>query len=266
MNEQEMMNQIKEAAEKIQSVAEKIPEVCLVLGSGLGPLSQQAEVISSISYKDVPHFPQTTVPGHDGVLEYALFGGIPMFIMKGRFHYYEGYSTTESSFYVRVMAYLGVKTLVLTNAAGGIAPGMKPGELMVVSDHIGLFCESPLRGPNLSEFGPRFPDQSEVYDHVLMHALLKCAYEENITLHQGTYCYTKGPQYETPAEIRALRTLGVSAVGMSTVAEAIVARHSGMKVLAMSCISNLAAGISPTPLSHNEVITNAAAASETSIR
>ena len=163
------------------------------------------------------------------------------------------------------MAQLGVKTLVMTNAAGGINDQMKPSELMVITDHIGLFCDSPLRGPNLDQFGPRFPDQTLVYDVSLREKLLESAKELNIPLHQGVYAYTRGPQYETPAEIRALKTLGGDAVGMSTVAEAIAASHSGMKVLAVSCITNYAAGISGQPLSHEEVMQNANASSKNSI-
>ena len=265
MTDSDYYSQVIEASEYIRSQVADIPDVCLVLGSGLGPLTDRVETITEISYESIPHFPRTTVAGHDGKLLVAKLSGRKTFIMKGRFHFYEGYSTQEATFYVRVMAKLGVKTLVMTNAAGGINKDMNPSELMVITDHIGLFCESPLRGPNLDEFGPRFPDQTQVYDIELRNKLADSAKELNIPLHQGVYAYTRGPQYETPAEIRALRVLGADAVGMSTVAEAIAASHSGMKVLAVSCITNFAAGISGQPLSHAEVMENANASSKNSI-
>lgn len=256
---------VLQAAEYIRSQVTDIPDACLVLGSGLGPLTDRVETISEIPYENIPHFPRTTVAGHDGKLLVAKLSGKLTFIMKGRFHYYEGYSTQEATFYVRVMATLGVKTLVMTNAAGGINTDMKPSELMVITDHIGLFCDSPLRGKNLDEFGPRFPDQTRVYDSGLSDLLKASAKELGITLHQGVYAYTRGPQYETPAEIRALKILGADAVGMSTVAEAIAASHCGMRILAVSCITNFAAGISGQPLSHAEVMENANASSKNSI-
>ena len=265
MTDSEYYSDILAAAEYIRSQITDVPDVCLVLGSGLGPLTERVTPISTIPYESIPHFPKTTVAGHEGMLLVAELSGRLTFIMKGRFHYYEGYSTSQATFYVRVMAQLGVKTLVMTNAAGGINDQMKPSELMVITDHIGLFCDSPLRGPNLDQFGPRFPDQTLVYDVSLREKLLESAKELNIPLHQGVYAYTRGPQYETPAEIRALKTLGGDAVGMSTVAEAIAASHSGMKVLAVSCITNYAAGISGQPLSHEEVMQNANASSKNSI-
>lgn len=265
MTDSDYYSKVLEASEYIRSKVADIPDVCLVLGSGLGPLTERVETISTIPYEEIPHFPRTTVAGHDGKLLVATLSGRLTFIMKGRFHFYEGYSTQEATFYVRVMAKLGVKTLVMTNAAGGINTVMKPSELMVITDHIGLFCDSPLRGANLDEFGPRFPDQTMVYDLDLRNKLIEAASELNIPLHQGVYAYTRGPQYETPAEIRALRTLGADAVGMSTVAEAIAASHCGMKILAVSCITNFAAGISGKPLSHAEVMENANASSKNSI-
>ena len=265
MTNQYLYSKIVESAEYIKSKVDKIPDSCIVLGSGLGPLTERAEVLVSIPYADIPNFPTTTVAGHDGLLLLAKLSGKLVFIMKGRFHYYEGYSTVEATFYVRVMAKLGVKILVMTNAAGGINTSMKPSELMAITDHISLFCDSPLRGPNLDDFGVRFPDQTSVYDKDLINLLTQCAEELNIPLHKGVYVYTRGPQYETPAEIRALKALGADAVGMSTVAEAITAAHSGLRVLAVSCISNYAAGISGQPLSHEEVMINANASSKNSI-
>ena len=265
MTDLDYSSKIKEAATYISGIVPTIPDTCLVLGSGLGPLTDRVEVIESIPYAQIPYFPQTTVVGHEGVLLVAKLSGKTTFIMKGRFHYYEGYSTQDATFYVRVMAKLGVRNLIMTNAAGGINTSMKPSELMVITDHISLFCDSPLRGANLDEFGVRFPDQTHVYDPNLISTILSCAEELNIPLHQGIYCYTRGPQYETPAEICALRVLGADAVGMSTVAEAIAASHSSMKVLAVSCITNYAAGISGQPLSHEEVMQNANASSKNSI-
>ena len=256
---------ILEASEFIKTQVSEIPDTCLVLGSGLGPLTERVETIKEIPYEAIPHFPRTTVAGHDGKLLVARLSNKLTFIMKGRFHYYEGYSTQEATFYVRVMAKLGVKNLIMTNAAGGINKNMNPSELMVITDHIGLFCDSPLRGGNLDEFGPRFPDQTRVYDKGLRDLLKESASELHIPLHEGVYAYTRGPQYETPAEIRALSVLGADAVGMSTVAEAIAGSHSGLKILAVSCITNFAAGISGQPLSHEEVMKNANASSKNSI-
>jgi len=254
--------------ETVKYIKEKIgdfkPQTAIILGSGLGELADEYCDIK-IAYKDIPNFPESTVKGHNGNLVFAEIDGKRVVMMQGRFHFYEGYSTQEATFYVRVMAKLGVKTLVMTNAAGGINTAMNPSELMLITDHIGLFCESPLRGPNLDEFGPRFPDQTRVYDQELSKKMIESAEELGIPLHKGVYAYTRGPQYETPAEIRALKVLGADAVGMSTVAEAIAASHSGMKVIAVSCITNFAAGISGQPLSHSEVMENANKSSENSI-
>lgn len=265
MTDLDFSTKISKASEYISSQLSEIPDTCLVLGSGLGPLTERAEVLASVPYADIPYFPKTTVQGHEGVLLLAVLSGRKTLIMKGRFHFYEGYSTQEATFYVRVMAKLGVKNLIMTNAAGGINENMKPSELMVITDHISFFCDSPLRGANLDEFGVRFPDQSYVYDREFISTILSCADELGIQIHKGVYAYTRGPQYETPAEIRALRALGADAVGMSTVAEAIVASHSGMRILAVSCITNYAAGITSNPLSHEEVMTNANNASKNSI-
>lgn len=234
------------------------PEICIVLGSGLGPLASDVTDEISIPYADIPGFPRSTVPGHEGRLLAGKLEGRDVFMMSGRFHYYEGFDTSVATFYVRVMALLGVKTLILTNAAGGIKEGFKPGSLMVIKDHISFFCESPLRGPNLDDFGPRFPDQSHVYDEGYVTKLEECAEEIGIELFHGTYAFCRGPQYETPAEIQALKLLGAGAVGMSTVPEAIVAAHCGMKIAAISCVTNLAAGLSDKPLNHQEVMENAA--------
>lgn len=268
VNKEEYISDINKASEyikgKISDLKLNIPEICIVLGSGLSPLASMCSVDLEIPYKDIPCFPISTAPGHDGKLIIGKLSGKVVFLMSGRFHYYEGYDYEICTFYVRVMANLNVKTLLLTNAAGGLGEDMKPTDLMLIEDHISFFCESPLRGPNLDEYGVRFPDVSEVYDRNLANIMIKCAEELNIKLCKGVYCYTKGPQYETPAEIRMLKTLGVGAVGMSTVPEAIVATHCGIKVVAVSCITNMAAGILPNKLTHEEVIENAGKASNNS--
>ena len=268
MIENEYLDRIELAAKYISNVcsnfASIIPSICIVLGSGLAPLASMCEVVTSIPYSDIPGFPQVTVPGHEGRLILGKLSGKDVFLMSGRFHYYEGNDYKACTFYVRVLASLGVSSLFLTNAAGGLLKDMEPADLMVISDHLSFNCDSPLRGENLSKFGPRFPDQTNVYDKDYVKLLHECAQELSIRVHNGVYSYSKGPQYETPAEIYALKQLGVGAVGMSTVPEAIVASHCGMKVAAVSCITNLAAGISLNPISHNEVLENASKASSNS--
>ena len=265
-NVAEYMKSVDSSAEYIRTVLNNkvVPEICIVLGSGLAPLASMCEDVVSIPYTDIPGFPVSTVPGHEGRLIIGTLEGKKVFMMSGRFHYYEGYDTSICTLYVRVMAKLGVKTLVLTNAAGGILEDMEPADLMAISDHLSFNCESPLRGANLDEFGVRFPDMSCVYDREYLSILEECANELGINLHSGIYVYTKGPQYETPAEIQVYKSMGAGAVGMSTVPEAIVAAHCGIKVAAVSCVTNLAAGISPNPLSHEEVMVNAAKASDNS--
>ena len=260
------VKRVDEAADYIrQSLSGRVlPSVCIVLGSGLGPLSSMAEDTLEISYKDIPGFPVSTAPGHKGSLLVGTLSGKPVYMMNGRFHYYEGYPMETVTFYVRVMGRLGVKVLLLTNASGGINLDMKVPELVAITDHISFYVESVLRGPNIPEFGTRFPDQCHVYDPELTDTLVTCARDLKIRISRGVYAYTKGPQYETPAEIRALRTLGADCVGMSTVPEAIAASHMGIRVAAMSCITNMAAGISGNPLSEQEVLDNAALASENS--
>ena len=254
------------AADYIRSVLSDrtVPTVCIVLGSGLGPLSKMAEDAIEIPYKDIPGFPVSTAPGHKGSLIAGQLSGKPVFMMNGRFHYYEGYPMETVTFYVRVMGRLGVKILLLTNASGGINLEMKVPELVAITDHLSFNAEPVLRGPNIAEFGTRFPDQCHVYDPELTDTLVNSARDLNIRISRGVYAYTKGPQYETPAEIRALRVMGADCVGMSTVPEAIAASHMGIRVAAMSCITNMAAGISGNPLSEQEVLDNALLASENS--
>ena len=260
----EFIKRVDGAADHIRSVlsGRTLPAVCIVLGSGLGPLSEMAEDAIEIPYKDIPGFPVSTAPGHKGSLIAGQLSGKPVFMMNGRFHYYEGYPMETVTFYVRVMGRLGVKTLVLTNAAGGIGEDFVPPEFISIEDHISFLAAPVLRGPNIDEFGPRFPDQSYVYDREYLDLMASCADKLGIRIRRGIYAYTKGPQYETPAEIRALRSLGAICVGMSTVPEAIVASHMGMRVAALSCVTNMAAGITTAKLSGEEVIEVAGQASE----
>ena len=262
----EFIKRVDGAADYIRSALSNrtLPSVCIVLGSGLGPLSKMAEDAMEIPYKDIPGFPVSTAPGHKGSLIVGNLSGKPVFMMNGRFHYYEGYPMETVTFYVRVMGRLGVKVLLLTNASGGINLEMKVPELVAITDHLSFNAEPVLRGPNIDEFGTRFPDQCHVYDPELTDTLVNSARDLNIRISRGVYAYTKGPQYETPAEIRALRIMGADCVGMSTVPEAIAASHMGIRVAAMSCITNMAAGISGNPLSEKEVLDNAALASENS--
>ena len=262
----EFIKRVDGAADYIRSALSNktLPSVCIVLGSGLGPLSKMAEDAIEIPYKDIPGFPVSTAPGHKGSLIVGELSGKPVFMMNGRFHYYEGYPMETVTFYVRVMGRLGVKVLLLTNASGGINLEMKVPELVAITDHLSFNAEPVLRGPNIEEFGTRFPDQSHVYDPELTDTLVNSARDLNIRISRGVYAYSKGPQYETPAEIRALRILGADCVGMSTVPEAIAASHMGIRVAAMSCITNMAAGISGNPLSEQEVLDNAALASDNS--
>jgi len=262
----EFVKRVDGAADYIKQAASDcaLPQICIVLGSGLGPLASMVEVLHEISYKDIPGFPVSTAPGHKGSLIIGNLSGKTVFLMNGRFHYYEGYPMETVTFYVRVMGRLGVKVLFLTNASGGINLDLKVPELVAITDHISFNAEPVLRGPNIEEFGTRFPDQCHVYDPALTDTIVNCAIDLGIRISRGVYAYTKGPQYETPAEIRALRTMGADCVGMSTVPEAIAASHMGIRVAAMSCITNMAAGISGNPLSEQEVLDNAAKASDNS--
>ena len=262
----EFVKRVDGAADYIRNAVSgnTLPSICIVLGSGLGPLASMVDVDFEISYKDIPGFPVSTAPGHKGSLIIGKLEEKPVFLMNGRFHYYEGYPMETVTFYVRVMGRLGVKALLLTNASGGINLDMKVPELVAITDHLSFNAEPVLRGPNIEEFGTRFPDQCHVYDPELTDTLVNCARDLKIRISRGVYAYTKGPQYETPAEIRALRTMGADCVGMSTVPEAIAASHMGIRVAAMSCITNMAAGITGNALSEKEVLDNAALASSNS--
>ena len=250
----ETMNRLNETARHIQAKIHKKPTIAIVLGSGLGSLSASIENKLEFPYETLPNFPRTTVPGHEGRLIFGELGGRDIVAMKGRFHYYEGWNMEEVVFPLRIFKLLGVENLILTNAAGGINTQFRPGDLMLIKDHIGFLAENPLRGENLDEFGPRFPDMSQIYDRELVEISTECAQKLSCEIRRGVYAYAKGPSFETPAEIRALRALGADAVGMSTVPEAITARHMGMKVLGISCITNMAAGVLEQALNHEEVL------------
>ena len=230
------------------------PRVAIVLGSGLGGFADDFDEAVAISYEDIPGFVRSTAQGHAGRLVIGKVDSVPVLAMQGRVHYYEGYSLEEVTFPVRVFKLLGIKTLVLTNAAGGINVQLTQGALMVISDHLNLMGVNPLRGQNDERFGPRFPDMSAVYSPELQELVVEEAKAINVEVRRGIYGALSGPSYETPAEIHLLRNLGADAVGMSTVPEAIVARHMGLEVLGISCITNMAAGISDEPINHEEVM------------
>jgi len=256
-----------EAAEFIRSKYDKEIKIALVLGSGLGAFAEDLENAVRIPYEEIPHFARSTVEGHAGQLVLGEVGGVAVAVQQGRFHFYEGYEMEQVIFPMRVFGLMGIENIILTNAAGSVRTGFKPGNLMLIRDHINLMGVNPLRGVNDERFGPRFPDMTEVYDK----SLQEIAYDESKKMAQerfesgeekeyksfmwrGVYCALSGPTYETPAEIRMFRLLGAGAVGMSTVPEAIAARHQGMKVLGISCITNLAAGMSDEPINHAEVM------------
>lgn len=252
-----MSNPIYEKLEAcVKAVREKtdfIPDVALVLGSGLGNYAENIKIETEISYSDIPGFPISTVPGHAGKFIFGYLDNVKVVCMKGRVHFYEGYNISDVVLPARLMKMLGAKVLFLTNAAGGLGEGFKAGDLMLITDHVSIFAPNPLIGPNVDELGPRFADMSEVYDKDLQDVIRNAAKENGIDLKEGVYCQLTGPSFESPAEIRLLGKLGVSAVGMSTVNEAIAANHMGMRICGVSCISNLAAGISEQPLCHEEV-------------
>jgi len=230
------------------------PCIAIVLGSGLGAFANQLDNPTAIPFADIPHFPQSTVPGHSGRLVIGTVAGVPVAVMQGRVHAYEGYNSDEVTFPVRVLGRLGVTQLILTNAAGGINPAFHQGQLVLIADHINLTGRNPVAGPNDERFGPRFFDMSQAYSARLRRQAHEASQAMNFRLDEGIYCSVPGPSFETPAEIRAFRTLGADLVGMSTVQETIAARHMGMEVLGISCVTNMAAGIQKEPLSHEEVM------------
>ena len=244
---------IMAAAEHIRGRVTLRPTIGLVLGSGLGDFADTLEDAVRIPYGQIPNFPVPSIPGHSGALVFGRKCGADVVVMQGRIHYYEGLSQQEITLPIRVLAALGVKTLVLTNACGGVNLAFTPGDLMLISDHINFSGANPLIGPNLDAFGPRFPDMSDLYTAALRKAIREKAQEAGIALQEGVYAMYSGPNYETPAEIRMFRTLGADTVGMSTVPEALVAGHCGMQVVGVSCVTNMAAGVLPVKLSHAEV-------------
>ena len=246
--------------EKLQSCLAQVrartdfsPRVAIVLGSGLGGYAANIDTVAAVPYSEIEGFPVSTVPGHTGRFVFGYVNGVPVVAMEGRVHYYEGYDPADVVLPIRLMGLLGAKMLLLTNAAGGIDFSFKPGDLMLITDHISSFISSPLRGANVDELGPRFPDMSAVYDKAMGEAACAVAEKQGFTLQKGVYIQFPGPAFETPAEIRLARALGASAAGMSTAIEAQTARHMGLRVCGISCISNLAAGMSGKPLTHEEV-------------
>ena len=254
MTAAEYTRQVQEAAAYVRSaLGGRRPEIAITLGSGLGDLAERLDAPLTIPYKEIPHFPVSTVSGHKGQFVCGKLGGKEVLCMQGRFHYYEGYDLKQVTMPVRVMKLLGIDCLLVTNAAGGINTGFHAGTLMLIEDHLNLTGENPLIGENLDAFGDRFFDMTVAYDKEYRTLAKATAEELNIPLATGVYAWLTGPNFETPAEIRYLRTIGADAVGMSTVPEVLVARHSGIRVLGISCITNLAAGMTDNTLSHEEV-------------
>ncbi len=258
-----LYERVEHAAREIRARWNQDPRVALVLGSGLGAFADDLQDSVAVSYQDVPGFARSTVEGHQGRLVMGMIESVPVIVMQGRFHSYEGYSLSEVVFPIRTFGLLGIKSLVLTNAAGGINVGFDQGALMIINDHLNLMCVNPLRGPNDERFGQRFPDMSEVYARDYQEIAVEESHKMNLELRRGIYAALSGPSYETPAEVRMLRTLGADAVGMSTVPEAIVARQMGIKVLGISCITNMAAGVIGEPINHEEVVETGARVHET---
>ncbi len=248
------VEQIDEAVDAVRQHTRHQPKIGLVLGSGLGALAGQVLNPDVIDMQDLPHWPQPTVDGHSGRLVIGYLEDHLVLVLQGRVHFYEGYSMSQVTFPVRVMQRLGIETLIVTNAAGAVNPGFVPGDLMLITDHLNLFGVNPLIGPNLDVFGPRFPDMSQIYDRKLNDLARRIAQENDIPLQEGVYVGLTGPSYESPADLRFLRTAGADAVGMSTVPEVIVARHGGMRVLGVSGISNKANLDGATETSHAEVL------------
>lgn len=250
----DLYSRAEKAARTINARVGVEAQIAIVLGSGLGDFAEEFENAVSLPYREIPGFVASTAQGHVGSLVAGKVEGVQVLAMQGRVHYYEGYSLEEVTFPIRTFKLLGIENLILTNAAGGIDVQLTQGALMVISDHLNLMGVNPLRGTNDERFGPRFPDMSEVYSRELQELATEEARSQGITARRGIYAALAGPNYETPAEIHMLRAFGADAVGMSTVPEAIVARHMGMKVLGLSCITNMAAGISEAPINHDEVI------------
>ena len=247
------MKELQNMYENIRKKTAFQPEAALVLGSGLGNFAETIRIEKTLDYREIDGFPVSTVPGHKGRFIFGYVNDLPVVIMQGRVHYYEGYSMREVTLPIRLMGLMGARVLFLTNASGGVNMGYQAGDFMMIQDHISCMIPSPLIGPNDETLGPRFPDMSDPYDSRLREIIRRTAEAEQIPLKEGVYLQLTGPAYETPAEIRMARAFGADAVGMSTVCEAIAANHMGMKVCGISCITNMASGILPQPLSHSEV-------------
>ncbi|MBM6613708.1 purine-nucleoside phosphorylase [Desemzia sp. RIT804] len=259
---QTLQERITEAAAYIKEQGVKQVDVGLILGSGLGELGEEVEQPIAIPYETIPHFPVSTVIGHAGQLVYGTLGGQMVLAMQGRFHYYEGYSLEDVTFPVRVMKELGIHSVIVTNAAGGVNTSFEPGDLMMITDQINFTGVNPLHGPNDENLGPRFADMSHAYDAEYQEMVRKVAQEKGVALKEGVYMGFSGPTYETPAEIKMARTFGADAIGMSTVPEVIVANHGGLRVIGVSCITNLAAGMQAN-LNHEEVVETTTRVKET---
>lgn len=253
MRDNQVYEKLKRCVACVREKTDFVPKVAIVLGSGLGDYAEDIRVETEISYSEIEGFPVSTVPGHAGKFIFGFLDEIPVVCMKGRVHYYEGYDVTDVVLPMRLMKLLGAEILFLTNAAGGVNGSFHAGDLMLIRDHISAFAPNPLIGANIEELGTRFPDMSQVYDLKLQDTIRRKAKENGIYLQEGVYAQMTGPSFESPAEIKMLRLLGCDAVGMSTVVEAIAAVHCGMRVCGISCISNLAAGMSGRPLNHEEV-------------
>ncbi|HZK60830.1 MAG TPA: purine-nucleoside phosphorylase [Anaerovoracaceae bacterium] len=254
------MNAYEKLMSCVNSIREKtdfVPEIGIVLGSGLGEYAKEIKEVATVAYSDIEGFPVSTIMGHQGKFIFGYSDDVPVVVMAGRVHYYEGYPMSDVVLPTRLMGILGAKVIFLTNAAGGVNENFSAGDFMLITDHISTFVPSPLLGVNIDELGPRFPDMSNAYDKELREVIKKVALENNIPLQQGVYCQFTGPTFETPHEVKMAKIIGGDAVGMSTAVEAIAANHMGVKVCGISCISNLAAGISQVALSHQDVFDTA---------
>lgn len=249
----EVQKKVEQCVAQIREKTDFVPKTALILGSGLGALADEINAVAAVSYEEIQGFPVSTVAGHKGRFVFGYMGKVPVVIMQGRVHYYEGYSMSDVVLPVRVMKQLGAEILFLTNAAGGISTKLSPGDFMLLTDQISSFVPSPLIGANVEEWGTRFPSMDTIYDEELRQIIQKTAADGGISIKEGVYVQTTGPAYESPAEVKMLAQSGAHAVGMSTAVEAIAARHMGMRVCGISCITNMAGGTSAEPLSHEEV-------------
>ncbi len=248
------MEKLEKCYQSFKSKIDFKPEIAIILGSGLGALADEIDISAVLDYSEIDGFPQSTVPGHKGRFVFGYMDEVPVVIMQGRVHYYEGYPMQDVVLPTRLMKMMGAKVLFVTNASGGVNPSFSAGDFMLITDQIANFIPSPLIGANFDNFGTRFPDMSEIYDKDLREIIIKTAESLDIKLQQGVYIQLTGPNFESPAEVRMCRTLGADAVGMSTACETIVANHAGMKICGISCVANLGCGLTDNPLTHKEVM------------